>query len=261
MASRSIQDLSQARILVTNDDGVQAKGIQLLHKLAKTLSDDVWVVAPELEQSGAGHSLTLRRPLRLKRYEDRVFGVDGTPTDAVLMAVGHVLREHKPDLVLSGINRGGNLGEDVTYSGTVSAAMEGTLLNVPSIALSLNVTGTQQAEWDTAAAVVPDLIRRLAAKGWSDGVLINVNIPNIPAEQIGGTDIVSLGRRKLGDQLEKRLDPRGYPYYWIGPMREEAPDQPETDLASVLAGRVAVTPIHLDLTQRDEIPRLRTALE
>ena len=249
------------RILITNDDGARADGIRLLEEIARSLTDDVWVVAPELEQSGAGHSLTLRRPLRLKRYDEQVFSVDGTPTDAVLMAIGHVLREHKPDLVLSGINRGGNLGEDVTYSGTVSAAMEGCLLSVPSIALSLNVTGTQQAECDTAAAFIPDLVRKLTAEGWPEGVLINVNIPNIPAEKVTGTDVVALGRRKLGDQLEKRLDPRGYPYYWIGPMREEAPEQPETDLASVLSGRIAVTPIHLDLTQRDEIPRLRTALE
>jgi 5'-nucleotidase len=259
--TRPISDLSKARILVTNDDGVQAKGIRILYELAKTLTDDVWVVAPELEQSGAGHSLTLRRPLRLKRYDEQIYGVDGTPTDAVLMAVGHVMREHRPDLVLSGINRGGNLGEDVTYSGTVSAAMEGTLLNVPSIALSLNVGGGQRGQWATAERFVPDLVRKLTATGWSTGVLINVNIPNIPADDVQGVDVVALGRRKLGDQLEKRLDPRGYPYYWIGPMREEAPDQPDTDLAAILAGRISVTPIHLDLTQRDEIPRLQTALE
>ncbi len=257
--AKPITDLSTARILITNDDGVQAKGIRILYELAKGLSDDVWVVAPELEQSGAGHSLTLRRPLRLKRYEDKIYGVDGTPTDAVLMAVGEVMRGHKPDLVLSGINRGGNLGEDVTYSGTVSAAMEGSLLGVPSIALSLNVTGSQRGEWATAERFIPDIVRKLTATGWGAGVLINVNIPNIPADEVKGIDVVGLGRRKLGDQLEKRLDPRGFPYYWIGPMREEAPDQPDTDLASVLAGRIAITPIHLDLTQREEIPRLRDA--
>lgn len=259
--TKPIPDLSRARILVTNDDGVQAKGIRLLYELAKGLSDDVWVVAPELEQSGAGHSLTLRRPLRLKRHEARVFGVDGTPTDAVLMAIGHVMRERKPDLVLSGINRGGNLGEDVTYSGTVSAAMEGTLLDVPSIALSLNVGGAQRGEWATAERFVPEVVRRLTAKGWAKGILINVNIPNIPADEVKGIDVVALGRRKIGDQLEKRLDPRGFPYYWIGPMREEAPEQPDTDLGSVLSGRIAVTPIHLDLTQREEMPRLRDAFE
>lgn len=256
-----INDLRGARILITNDDGVQAKGIRLLHDIAKELSDDVWVVAPELEQSGAGHSLTLRRPLRLRNYGEQVYGVDGTPTDSVLMAVGHVMRDHKPDLVLSGINRGGNLGEDVTYSGTVSAAMEGTLLDVPSIAFSLNVTGSQRGEWATATHFIPDIVRRLTATGWNKGVLINVNIPNLPVDQVQGIDVVGLGRRKLGDQLEKRLDPRGYPYYWIGPMREEAPEQPDTDLASVLTGRIAITPVHLDLTQREEIPHLRSAFE
>lgn len=259
--SEGLGDLSKARILVTNDDGVGAKGIRLLTEIARSLSDDVWVVAPEVEQSGAGHSLTLRRPLRLRRHGDNIFGVDGTPTDSVLMAVGHILRGHKPDLVLSGINRGGNLGEDVTYSGTVAAAMEGTLLGVPSIALSLLVASGARAHWDTARAYVPEVVRRLAARGWPKGVLMNVNIPDLPADRVTGIEVVSLGRRKLGDQLEERKDPRGFPYYWIGPMREEEADRPGTDLAAVLSGAVAVTPVHLDLTDRPTMKALHGAFD
>lgn len=255
-----ITDLRNARILVTNDDGIHAKGIQVLEEVARSLSDDVWVVAPELEQSGASHSLTLRHPLRMRQRDERRFSVDGTPTDSVLMAVGHLLKEHRPDLLLSGVNRGANLGEDVTYSGTVAAAMEGTLLGVPSIALSLCIDIASPARWDTARAVAPDLIRKIAASQMSPNILVNVNFPDLDPDDIRGTAVVPLGRRKLGEQLEERHDPRGTPYYWIGPMRDERPDELETDLGAISQGRVAVTPVHLDLTHRPDIPRLASAL-
>lgn len=256
-----IPDLSGARILVTNDDGIRATGLGVLERIARGLSDDVWVVAPEEEQSGAGHSLTLRRPLRLRNYGDRRYGVDGTPTDSVLMAIGHLLRDHKPDLVLSGVNRGGNLGEDVTYSGTVAAAMEGTLLGRPSIALSLLIGPSNKAKWDTAETLLPDLIRSLATIGWPKNTLINVNIPDLAPDAVKGVRVVGLGRRKLGEQLEERFDPRGYPYYWIGPMREEEASRDDTDIACAYGGWISVTPVHLDLTERRAIAPLRSALE
>lgn len=256
-----IPDLSRARILLTNDDGIGAKGLALLEKIVGAMCDDVWVVAPEVEQSGAGHSLTLRRPLRLRRLDDRRFAVDGTPTDSVLMAVGHVLKEHKPDLLISGINRGGNLGEDMTYSGTVSAAMEGTLLDVPSIALSLVTSPGNPAHWDTAERFAPDLIRKLAAAGWRKGVLINVNFPEVAPDAVTGIAAVGLGHRKIGDHLEERFDPRGVPYYWIGPLRQEEPHRADTDLAAVLNGAIAVTPVHLDLTDKPSLKALSGALE
>jgi 5'-nucleotidase len=256
-----IDDLAKARILVTNDDGIDAAGIVLLAEIAQEMSDDVWVVAPEQEQSGAGHSLTLRRPLRIKNYGDRRYGVDGTPTDSVLMAVGHVLREHKPDLVLSGINRGGNLGEDVTYSGTVSAAMEGTLLGVPSIAISLVTSVGARPHWDTAKAHVPGLLRRLTGAGWPKADLISINIPDVSPGAVKGVRVVGLGRRKLGGQLEERFDPRGFPYYWIGPLREEESQGPDTDIAAVYDGFITVTPVHLDLTDRRAIRGLSESLE
>lgn len=259
--NRRIPDLAGARILVTNDDGVDARGIDVLERLARSLSDDVWTVAPMQEQSGAGHSLTLRRPLRMRKLEERRYSVDGTPTDSVLMAVGHLLKEHKPDLVLSGINRGGNLGEDLTYSGTVAAAMEATLLGVPAIALSQVYESGGHPDWAVAEHHAAPIVRSLAESGWPDGVLININFPAGPLDSVKGSRVVSLGRRKIGDNLEERHDPRGVPYYWIGPMRDESPNRPDTDLAAVLDGYVAVTPVHLDLTDRPTIDMLKPSIE
>jgi len=257
----SIPDLSKSRILITNDDGIQAKGIGVLERIARKLSDDVWVVAPEVEQSGTSHSLTLRRPLRMRRSgSDKRYAVDGTPTDSVLMGVCHVLKDHKPDLVLSGVNRGGNLGDDVTYSGTIAAAMEGCLLGIPSIALSLMVALTGSAKWDTAEKLAPELIRKLTSNGFPRGVFVNVNFPDLPAEAVKGTKVVRLGQRKIGSQLEQRFDPRGAPYYWIGPLREEDRHVGDTDISVVHDGYVSVTPVHLDLTDKPTLATMQGTL-
>ncbi len=252
-------DLAKARILVTNDDGVHASGLKVLEKIARELSDDIWVVAPEVEQSGASHSLTLRRPLRLRQLGERRFAVDGTPTDCVLMGVQRVLADRPPDLLLSGINRGGNLGEDVTYSGTLAAAMEAMLLGIPAIALSQLVSVSENARWDTAETHAGELIRRLVALSWPKDVLININFPDLPADRVRGVEVAALGRRKVGGQFEERTDPRGFPYYWIGPMRDEDP-RPGTDLGAVNNGAIAVTPVHLNLTHRPTMKALREAL-
>ena len=240
-------DLSQCRILVSNDDGIAARGLKLLEKIARSLSKDVWVVAPELEQSGAGHSLTLRRPLRIRRLSPRRYAVDGTPTDAVLLAVNKILKDKKPGLVLSGINRGGNMGEDVTYSGTIAAAMEATLLGLPAIALSLHYTNGSREHWETPEKLAPGIIRKLMATGWPKNVMINVNFPDRAPEDVEGFSIARQGRRKLGDQLGERTDMRGEHYYWIGPMREESATREGTDIWAVYEGRVAITPLDLDL--------------
>jgi len=250
-------DLAKARILLTNDDGIHATGLKVLEGIARKLSDDVWVVAPESEQSGASHSLTLRQPLRLRRVDERRYAVDGTPTDSVLMAIGHLLTDHRPDLVLSGVNRGANLGEDVTYSGTVAAAMEGTLLGVPSIALSQIYTQNQRTRWSTTERHAADVIRRVTSVSWPHNVFINVNFPDWPAAKVTGIRVVGLGRRKLGGQLEKRLDPRGYPYYWIGPMRTEELGRRQTDIVAVNDGAIAVTPVNLNMTDRGAMKALR----
>jgi 5'-nucleotidase len=253
--------LKGARILLTNDDGIAAPGLKMLERVARQLSRDIWVVAPELEQSGAGHSLTLRRPLRIRRLGPRRFAVDGTPTDAVLLAVNQIMRAHRPTLVLSGVNRGGNLGEDVTYSGTIAAAMEATLLGVPAIALSLEVAQGKKPRWDVVAAHAPRVVRALAAAGWPANVFINVNFPNRPPKQVGPIQIARQGRRKIGDELGERLDLRGELYYWIGPMRTEEPTEAGTDLAAVNQGRIAVTPLTLDLTHGRTAKHLAKQLE
>ena len=257
---RSPIDLKKARILVTNDDGVYAPGIAVLQRVARALSRDVWVVAPETEQSGAGHSLTLRRPLRLRRLSSRRFCVDGTPTDCVLLAVNHLFRDRPPDLVLSGINRGGNLGEDVTYSGTIAAAMEATLLGVPAIALSQNIDGSATCRWSTAEHHAEALIRRLVAAGWPDDVLININFPDVDHDNVAGVAVVRQGRRKIGDHLVEGKDPRGRTYYWIGDMRVDDRSRRGTDLAAMAAGQIAVTPVHMDMTDRATMTALERAL-
>jgi len=253
-------DLSRARILVSNDDGISAPGLKILERIARGFSRDVWVVAPEQEQSGAAHSLTLSRPLRIRRLAPRRFAVDGTPTDCVLLAINEIMKKRGPDLVLSGVNRGGNMGEDVTYSGTVAAAMEGTLMNVPSIAFSLNVAHGTAPLWATAAHWAPDLVRRLVSVPWPANTLMNVNFPNIPADQVTGIVVAEQGRRKIGGNLVTAIDPRNRPYYWIGPVRDEDTASGGTDIHAVTNGAVSVTPIHLDLTDRAALGALRQVL-
>lgn len=251
-------DLKNARILVTNDDGYQATGIKILERVARQLSKDVWVVAPETEQSAASHSLTIRRPLRIRKIKDKCFAVDGTPTDCVMLAVQHLLKnDKKPALCLSGINGGGNLGEDVTYSGTIAAAMEATLLGVPSIALSQHMNHSRPAHWPTAEAFAAQVIRRLAKLDWPSNTLMNVNFPDVLAKSVKGVRAAPQGRHKIGDDLHEHHDPRGVPYYWIGSMRQEDADQTGTDIAAVRAGWISVTPLYLNLTHRSMLKDLR----
>ncbi len=252
--------LAGMRVLLSNDDDIQATGLERLEKIIRTLTDDVWVVAPETDQSGASHSLTLAQPVRVRQLSERKFAVLGTPTDCVLMAVLELIPGRRPDLLLSGINRGGNLGEDVTYSGTIAAAMEGALLGIPSIALSQHTNQSRKAKWATAEHHAPKLISRLVEAGWPANVLLNVNFPDVAEDKVEGVAVSIQGRRKPGSQLDKRLDPRGRPYYWINSARTEEPSLKGSDLAAVYSGRISVTPLHLDLTHRETCKRLRTAL-
>jgi len=247
--SRLPIDLSASRILVTNDDGINAPGLKVLERIAKSLSRDVWIVAPEMEQSAAAHSLTLRRPLQVRRLSKRRFAIDGTPTDCVLLAVNHLIKKRRPDLVLSGVNRGGNLGEDVTYSGTIAAAMEATLFDIPAIALSqVRQHGGHPVKWSTAETHGPDVVRRLVGVKWPPGVLMNVNFPNVLADAVTGTRVVRQGRREGGIAVVEATDPVGRPYLWIGDFTSDDSVVPDTDLATVMHGAIAVTPLHLDLT-------------
>ena len=253
-------DLARTRILVTNDDGIHAPGLKALEKIARSLSRDVWVVAPETEQSAVSHSLTIRTPLRIRQSMRRRYAVDGTPTDCVLLAINHILKDEKPTLCLSGINRGGNLGEDVIYSGTVAAAMEATLLGVPAIAFSQHMKRGHPVKWATAEAHAARVIRKLAQAGWPRGTLINVNFPDVLADAVKGTTVARQGRHKIGDQLVERIDPRGVPYYWIGAMRQEDALARGTDIAACQDGFITVTPLFLDLTHRPTMGRLAKAL-
>lgn len=241
------------RILVTNDDGIHAPGLKVAEAIARRFSDDVWVVAPSDEQSGAGHSLTLTRPLRLRRHDERRFSVSGTPTDSVMMGLLEVL-DGPPDLILSGVNRGANLGEDVTYSGTVAAAMEGALAGVRSVALSqvyAREGAGDQVPFACAEAWGERAIRPLLDMAFAPGMLINVNFPAQPADRVKGIRVVGQGVRDYGraSMVEQR-DPRGFPYYWLSFHGVVQTGGPDTDLEAIADGFVTVTPLHLDLTYR-----------
>jgi len=262
MAARPLDDLSKCRILLSNDDGVGADGLAVLERLAQTLSDDVWVVAPAVEQSGTGHSLTLHEPLRPVQVGERRFSISGTPTDCMMVAINHLLKDRKPDLVLSGINMGANLGEDVHYSGTVAAALEATLLGVPSIAVSqvIQYGSTAPVPWGAADKFIPDLIRKLCKAGWPTSVMMNINIPNRPVDQVTGIIATAQGKHKLGDDLILREDPRGRPYIWIGPRRASDAAVDGSDLKAVDEGYIAVTPLNVDLTHGPTLETLRGIL-
>jgi 5'-nucleotidase len=248
------------RILLTNDDGVNATGLEVLERIAREFSDDIWVVAPSEEQSGAGHSLTLTVPVRLRKLGERRFSVTGTPTDAVMMGLAHIMKDEKPDLILSGVNRGANLGEDVTYSGTVSAAMEGALAGIPSIALSQCYAREGMGDtvpFAAAEAWANRVLRPLIDTPMAPRTLVNVNFPALAPEAVKGVRVVRQGLRDYGRlRIDKRADPRGYHYYWfgLGPMIQ-TPGH-ETDLEAIADGYVSVTPLHLDLTHESSLARL-----
>jgi 5'-nucleotidase len=248
------------RILLTNDDGVNATGLKVLERIARKFSDDIWIVAPTEEQSGAGHSLTLTQPVRLRRLGERRFCVTGTPTDSVMMAIAHIMKDQPPDLVLSGVNRGANLGEDVTYSGTVSAAMEGALAGIPSVALSQSYAKEGMGDtvpFAAAEAWAEQVLRPIVSSPMEPRTLVNVNFPALAPEEVKGVRVTQQGLRDYGRlRIVQRTDPRGYEYFWfgLGPMIETPSHS--TDLEAIADGYVAVTPLHLDLTHGPSLGRL-----
>jgi 5'-nucleotidase len=254
------------RILVTNDDGIDAPGLKVLEKIARTLSDDVWVVAPETEQSGAGHSLSLQVPLRYRKIDTGHFAVKGTPTDCVLMAVS-VIVPSPIDLVLSGINRGQNIAEDITHSGTVAAAMEGTLCDIPSIALSQALDYGKRdpdikVHWDTAQTHAPKLIRTLLAQEWEHDTMFNVNFPNCTPDKVKGTKLVAHGKHDLTKKLTQATDPNGRPYYWLSWTDDGFdPRRPDADIEWLFKDYVTVTPVCLNLTNNAVLKRLKKTIE
>ncbi|MBS0528273.1 MAG: 5'/3'-nucleotidase SurE [Proteobacteria bacterium] len=241
------------RILCTNDDGIHAPGLKIVEQIAKELSEDVWVVAPELDQSGVSHSLSLNDPLRLREVGPRHFAVRGTPTDCVIMGARHILGKEAPDLVLSGVNRGRNVAEDVVYSGTIAGALEGTILGFPSFALSqeFSMETRNKPLWETALKFGPQILRKVMAAGVPKNTVVNVNFPACAPEDVAGVLVTRQGKRNLGFlKIEERRDGRGNPYFWIGFERAAMMDTPAegTDLAALAARCISVTPLRLDRT-------------
>jgi 5'-nucleotidase len=252
------------RILVTNDDGIHAPGLKVAEDIARALSEDVWVVAPEAEQSGASHSLTLTQPLRMREIAPRRFAISGTPTDCVMMACQNLMADAQPALILSGVNAGGNIADDVTYSGTIAAAMEGCGLGIPAIALSQVHGPVREAiDWSPSVVHGPALVRRLVAMGWSQGTLLSINFPGCNAREVRGVEAAAQGARDLqACAMVQRVDARGRPYFWLGVQQHRHADPaPGTDLAAIAAHKICVTPLHLNLTERDVLEKMRQKLE
>jgi len=240
-------------ILVSNDDGVYSKGIKALAQSLKKIAD-VYVVAPDREKSAASHSLTLHRPLRVSKMSPRVYAVDGTPTDCITLGIYEILKR-KPDLIISGINKGGNLGDDVHYSGTVSAALEGAIAGVPSIAISL--FARDRYIFTPAANFAVKLAKRVHNEGLPKGMILNVNVPNLPENQIGGYAWTLLGKRNYGDIIVEKMDPRGRPYFWIGGDDTGFEDIPNSDCNAILEGKISITPLQVNMTSHANIPKFK----
>jgi 5'-nucleotidase len=254
-------DLAQARVLIANDDGIEASGLKVLEKAVREIVREVWVVAPETEQSAASHSLTIRRPLRLRRVSERRFAVDGTPTDCVLMGITRIMADSPPDLVLSGVNRGSNMGEDLIYSGTVAAAIEAALLGYPAIAFSQVSNDRRAVKWGTAEKWIPEVLRRLAEVSWPSDVVINVNFPDVAARSVTGIRVGCQGRHEKAHALTERIDLRGEPYFWVGSKGESSPGLPGSDLDVASNGAIAITPVRLDLTHGETMQALKRHFE
>lgn len=248
--------LSNQRVLIVNDDGVHARGIGLLEEIVRRFTDDVWVVAPDEERSGASNSISMHSPIRMRQIDDRRYAIKGTPTDCALMAV-YELMDEKPTLLLSGINRGANLAEDIFYSGTVAAAMEGAILGIPSIAFSQIFTLRGDVHWSTAEKYAPTLIEKLLAVEWRPNTFVNVNFPDAPPEKVTGVRVVAQGLRPPGSFTPKRrVDERDVPYYWIKLSYKEGDIAPGTDLEAARDLAVSICPIQLDLTSASFRKRL-----
>ena len=242
-------------ILVTNDDGIHAPGIQALARALEGIGE-VWVFAPDRQMSAVGHGVSLHRPLRVHALKERLYMVDGTPTDCVMLAIRDLLpRGRRPDLVLSGVNTGANLGDDVTYSGTVAGAFEGMLLGCHAIAMS-DVSYAPK-HLDTAARVARSLADQVLANGMPDNTMFNVNVPDVPYDELKGVSITRMGRRDYQDEIITRHDPRGSAYYWIGGAEPSHVCETGTDFEAIEHGKVSVTPLHRDLTNYGVLEELQ----
>ncbi|MBO0739164.1 MAG: 5'/3'-nucleotidase SurE [Alphaproteobacteria bacterium] len=248
-------------MLITNDDGIDAPGLEVLERIAGELGKEIWVVAPEHDQSGVSHAVSLHHPIRVSKRGSRRFGVTGTPGDCAVMGVCHLMAAAPPQLLLSGVNRGANLGLETVFSGTVGGAMTGMLLGIPSIALSQVWTDRTQVRWETAAELGAGVVRQLLAIGWPATTCLNVNFPDLPAAQAGPLTLARQGPGLIhGMQVENRVDPRGLTYHWISFRRGPRDQGPQSDVDALRAGRIAVTPLRYDRTDEEAYARLATLL-
>jgi 5'-nucleotidase len=248
------------RILVSNDDGIHAPGLAVLESIARSISDDVWVVAPEVERSGASRALTLTEPVRVRAIAPQRFACSGTPTDCVLLGISELVEGGRPDLVLSGINRGQNLAEDTSVSGTVAAAMQGMQMGVRSIALSQahGFRDGQPIPWECGAAHGAQVIRTLVNAEWRDGVVMNVNFPDCLPGDVGGVEATFQGARDEDvNHVDRREDLRGNDYFWIGYRGKLSKPPLGSDLRAIYEGRISVTPLHIDLTEHAMLANLK----
>lgn len=243
------------RILISNDDGIDAEGIKVLERAALTLFKDVWVVAPEFEQSGKAHAFTARDKMTVKQRDDRHFAIGGTPTDCILYACNALLKDHRPDVILSGVNHGANLGFDVTYSGTTGAAIEGTLQKIKSFAFSLDGVKEGRDEWATAEAFIPEIIKRYVMAKWLPYTFLNINIPSMPINEIAGIELTTLSHRKIGDAVECFEDG----CFRIG-FNRSGLIKDGTDIEAITRGAISVSPIRLELTNHEQLDLLKSLI-
>ena len=266
-------NLNKSRILITNDDGITADGIKILRRIANEFSNDVWVVAPEHEKSGASHALSFQNELTLKKYEDKSFSVNGTPSDCVAIGISNVLKDKRPDIILSGINSGCNVGEDVTYSGTIAAAMEGLIRRIPSIAISQNYEAGRknQISWDSSQFFLKNLLVDLTNQGWSNNVFMNINFPYCSAEKVKSIQVTTQGNRDTDDLIINEVEASKFRFGLRRRLEENAklnlPPLNEgikgymTDVEAIANQHISVTPFHLDLTHHKSLEDLKKGLK
>lgn len=252
------------RILCTNDDGIHATGLGICEKIARAFTDDVWVIAPETEQSGASRALTLTAPIRVRQAGPKRFAVSGTPTDCVLLGIDQLMDGGRPDLVLSGVNRGSNIADDVTFSGTIAGAMQGMQLGIRAIALS-QARGFRGEEakipWETAETFGPGVVGKVLEHGWPKDVLININFPDLLPEDVKEVEVTHQGRRDEAQvYADKRTDPRGVTYFWFGFRGAKSNPPAGSDLRAIYDGKISVTPLHIDLTHMPTLHDLKAVL-
>jgi 5'-nucleotidase len=255
------QQFPLQRVLLTNDDGIDAPGLRVLEEVSNTLASEVWVVAPDHDRSGTSHSISLHAPLRVSRHGERRFGISGTPGDCVVMAVRHLMRDAPPDIVLSGINRGGNLGVETVFSGTVGAAMTGMLLGLRSFALSQVFRRGDPVRWNAARQLAPNVLRRLLDSTLQEPVCLNVNFPDVEPAMAGPLTVTTQGAGLVqGMDVESLVDPRGVEYHWLRFERGPRENALDSETAVVMAGGVSVTPLRFERTDDIEFERLRVQL-